>query len=58
MSDEDLRLALWRGRPTWPGVDQVVLDGRGGRLRTWAIHAWDEGALAFTELARGPDIAR
>ena len=58
LSEEDLRLARFDGRPTWPGVDYVVLDGYGGRLRTWAIHAWDEGSGRFVEVAHGPDIAR
>lgn len=56
LSAEDLRLAtLPMGGPSWPGVAQVVLDGRGGRLGGFAVHVWDGSASSFEMVARWPD---
>lgn len=58
LSAEDLRLAtLPMGGPSWPGVAQVVLDGRGGRLAGFAVHAWDGAGAGFAEVARWADNA-
>lgn len=58
LSAEDLRLATSPlSGPSWPGVAQVVLDGRGGRLAGFAVHGWDDSSAAFELLARWPDNA-
>lgn len=58
LSAEDLRLAtLPVGGPSWPGVAQVVLDGRGGRLAGFAVHVWNESDACFEARARWPDNA-
>lgn len=56
LSAEDLRLATTpMGGPSWPGVAQVVLDGRGGRLVGFEIHAFNDTSGHFEAIARWAD---
>ena len=54
LSARDQRAAVALGRPTWPGVDHLVVSVPGGIPERIGRFAWDAGAGRFLALAEDP----
>ena len=53
LSAVDLEQALQSGEPLHPGVDQVVISTRGGKIREIQVFRWVEGAFHGTVIPLG-----
>ena len=48
-SREDKEKALPEGRPSWPGVDYLVVSCRGGTVDDAKLYSWDPARGDFQE---------
>lgn len=49
-SEEDQRIALSEGKPTYPGVIYPVISVRDGKVQEITIHYWDEEKKTFERI--------
>lgn len=52
-SEEDQRMALSEGKPTYPGVSYLIISVREGKARETSLFSWDEKAKTFLSAATG-----